>query len=155
LAVLLKRLQRFAKSQIQVVGLSATVGTSADIWGFFRPGNDVVTVRDDQAKPIDAFIRVIPSQQALVQLIDRLGATAKIKVLLFANSRRECDRLGAALRGSQSFPESVYVHHSSLVRDVRLDIEKRFQESPKAICVATSTLELGIDIGDIDVVMLY
>lgn len=155
LAVLLKRLQIFVGRPIQVVGLSATVATSSDIWDFFRPGNEVVTVRDDQTKPLDAFIRVVSSPQVLAQLLDQLAATTNMKVLLFANARRECDRLGVVLRGSKSFGENVFVHHSSLDRDARLDVEKRFQEASKAVCIATSTLELGIDIGDIDLVMLY
>ena len=49
----------------------------------------------------------------------------------------------------------MFVHHSSLDRNARLEVERAFQESRRAICIATSTLELGIDIGDIDLVMLY
>src|SRR5262249_32874099 len=86
---------------------------------------------------------------------DTLVAKRDAKLLLFANSRRECDRLAATLRGNTSLGENVFVHHSSLDRDVRLEVERKFQQSVRAICIATSTLELGIDIGDIDVVMLY
>jgi ATP-dependent Lhr-like helicase len=46
-------------------------------------------------------------------------------------------------------------HHSSLSRELRLDVETRMQKLPSAVCVATSTLELGIDIGDVDLVILY
>ena len=155
LAVLLRRLEAFTGTSCQVVGSSATIAEPTHIWRFFRPGQHVVTVRDEQTKPLDAFIREVPSDQALVDLIDGLSTGARVKILLFANARRECDRLGAILRGSTGFGTSVYVHHSSLDRQVRLDAERSFQLAPKAICVATSTLELGIDIGDIDLVALY
>jgi ATP-dependent Lhr-like helicase len=154
-ASLLKRLEAFTSNPCQVVGLSATVASAADIWQFFRPGHEVVPVRDEQSKPLDALIRDVPSDQALVELLNSLSLGAQAKVLLFANSRRECDRLGGALRGATGFGQNVFVHHSSLEREVRLNAERSFQEGTKGVCVATSTLELGIDIGDIDLVMLY
>lgn len=154
-ASLLKRLEALTGNPCQVVGLSATVATPADIWHFFRPGHDVATVRDDQSKPLDALIRDVPSDRALVELFNTLSHSAQPKVLLFANTRRECDRLGAILHGTTGFGQNVFVHHSSLERDVRLNSERRFQEGTKGVCVATSTLELGIDIGDIDLVVLF
>jgi len=155
LAVLLRRLQAFTARTCQVAGLSATVAEAEDIWRFFRPGRGAVNVRDEQSKALDALIRDVPTEQSVVDLFDRLSSEARVKVLLFANSRRECDRLGAALRGRTGFRDNVFVHHSSLDRAVRLETERRFQEEAKSVCVATSTLELGIDIGDIDLVVLY
>ena len=155
LAVLLRRLEAFVSRSFQVAGLSATVATPEDIWRFFRAGRGVVTIRDEQGKALDALIRDVPTEQSVIELFDLLSSEARVKILLFANSRRECDRLGAALRGRTGFGENVFVHHSSLDREVRLDTERRFQEETKSVCVATSTLELGIDIGDIDLVVLY
>lgn len=155
LAVLLKRLEHFVECSCQVAGLSATVATPSDIWDFFRPGRQVVSVTQAQTKPLDAHLRQFASEHALVTLIEQLIAPAPAKVLLFCNSRRECDRLAVALRSRSALAESVFVHHSSLDRDIRITTERRFQEGARAVCVATSTLELGIDIGDIDLVMLY
>lgn len=155
LAVLLGRLENVTADPCQVVGLSATVATPSDIWRFFRPGREVSTVLDEQSKPLDALIRDVPSDQELVRLVDGLAEGARAKILLFANARRECDRLGALLRGQTGFGDNVFVHHSSLDRGIRLNTERRFQEASSAICIATSTLELGIDIGDIDLVALY
>ncbi len=154
-AVLLKRLEAETGSVCQFVALSATVAEPKDIWLFFRPFQaEVVTVVDDQPRPIDAVLCDVATDQDLLSLVERLGSGSRGKFLLFANSRRECDRIGAVLRQSATFA-SVFVHHSSLDRAVRLEAERAFQEAHKAICVATSTLELGIDIGDIDLVMLY
>ena len=101
LAVLLRRLETFTGTACQVVGLSATVATATDIWRFFRPGQHVVTVRDEETKPLDAFIRDVASDGALVDLLDGLSTGDRVKILLFANARRECDRLGTVLRGTR------------------------------------------------------
>lgn len=155
LAILLKRLERLTQHACQVIGLSATVANPADIWQFFRPGHEVVTIVQPQNKPLDVHIREVPSDQALVNLVDRIGAGSRVKILLFANARRECDRLGAALRRNTDLADNVFVHHSSLDREIRCAAERHFQDAARAVCVATSTLELGIDIGDIDLVILY
>jgi ATP-dependent Lhr-like helicase len=76
-------------------------------------------------------------------------------VLVFVESRSECDAVATELSQTPGFQDSVFAHHSSLSRDVRESTESRFQELRSAVCVATTTLELGIDIGDIDVVVLW
>jgi ATP-dependent Lhr-like helicase len=155
LAILLKRLEARLGRQLQVAGLSATVATPEDIWAFFRPGQEYVCVRDERAKPLDYHLCEASTPDDVADLVNRLVEGRMAKVLLFANSRRECDALGAGLRGHTVFGDDIYVHHSSLDREERLLAEQKFQELPSALCVATSTLELGIDIGDIDVVLLY
>lgn len=155
LAVLLKRLESFNGCPIQVVGLSATVARASDIWQFFRPGHELVTIQDSLRKPLDYHIVLIQTGAELLQLVNTLAEGRKTKILLFTDSRRECDRLAATLRGATCLGPNIFVHHSSLSRDIRLETERAFQESASALCVATSTLELGIDIGDIDVIMLY
>jgi ATP-dependent Lhr-like helicase len=154
-AVLLKRLELHVGRPIQVVGLSATVADPGEIWAFYRPGRSQVTVRDVSGKPMDYQIRAAPTPGHLIDLLNALSEGRNTKVLLFTNSRRECDGLGAALRDQTTFADRVFVHHSSLDRDLRLQTEDAFLKSRSAVCIATSTLELGIDIGDIDLVMLY
>jgi ATP-dependent Lhr-like helicase len=154
-AVLLKRLEMSTGRPVQVTGLSATVADPSDIWAFFRPGRPHVTVRDDDTKPLDYQICEVQTQARLEALLNAVAEGRRAKVLLFTNSRRECDSLGAALRGQTAFGDKVFVHHSSLDRDVRLETEHAFVKASSAMCIATSTLELGIDIGDIDLVMLY
>lgn len=155
LAVLLKRLEAAVGRLLQVIGLSATVADADNIWHFFRPSNQPVVIRAEGAKPLDYRIAQLQNHRELSGLIDVLAEGRDTKILLFANSRRECDRLGVALRDNTILGSDVFIHHSSLARDARLEVEKRFQQASKAICIATSTLELGIDIGDIDLVILY
>ena len=83
-----------------------------------------------------------------------LTAGQRTKLLLFANARRECERLAGLLQeDSASLP--VFTHYSSLSPEVRVETEGAFAAAPSAICIATSTLELGIDIGDIDAILLW
>ena len=73
----------------------------------------------------------------------------------FADSRRECERLAGILQDDETLRHSVFAHYSSLSPEVRLDTERKYAVMRTAICVATSTLELGIDIGNIDAVLLW
>jgi ATP-dependent Lhr-like helicase len=90
-----------------------------------------------------------------LKLVRRLTADRPTKLLIFANSRKECERIVGAVSADAGLQAGVFAHYSSLSPDVRVAVEKRFAESRTAICVATSTLELGIDVGDIDAVLLW
>ena len=75
--------------------------------------------------------------------------------MAFCNTRAEVEAYAAAARRLGSpFGEAVCVHYSNLERTRRREIEQQFAQSEAAICFASSTLELGIDIGDIDVALL-
>jgi ATP-dependent Lhr-like helicase len=78
------------------------------------------------------------------------------KALVFVPSRRECDRLGNELRRYLAERREIWVesHHGSLSRVHRLRAEKEFQAQRDAVLVATNTLEVGVDIGDVDIVAL-
>lgn len=153
--ILIARLADFTARELQVVGMSATVAGPEDIWRFLRPGHAPHTVRDETAKPIDYATLTVQSEMDLVPRIDMLGREQPRKILVFTNSRRECDRLGSVLRGRTVYGNDILTHHSSVDGAIRVNSERRFLESRAAVCIATSTLELGVDIGDIDLVVLY
>lgn len=155
LAVLLKRLTQLLDQPLQVAGLSATVANPANVWRFFRPRDDSVIVESPESRPIDYRVDPVRTRDEFIDLVAALGATKGNKILVFANSRRECDSLASDLQNRTPFGRAVFVHHSSLDRDTRLQTEQAFKETRAAVCIATSTLELGIDIGDVDLVMLY
>lgn len=158
LAILLRRLEMRTGSALQVCCASATVSDGDEVHHFFRPkaGNSGrKAIRAGTAKPIKAVIRVVDDPDDLVRVIDVIGRENDRKVLLFANSRRECDRIAEMLDRRTSFGERVYVHYSSVSAEQRRRTEAAFLEERSAVCVATSTLELGIDIGNINLVVLY
>ncbi|MEW6441338.1 MAG: DEAD/DEAH box helicase [bacterium] len=84
----------------------------------------------------------------LRKIIERNRST-----LLFTNSRRMTEKLTRLLNESAS-GDRVYSHHGSLSREIRAVVEKRFKEGELAAVVATGSLELGIDIGTVDEVVL-
>ena len=92
--------------------------------------------------------------EELVVFIDDLVQRFGHRKLLFANSRSHCDRLFALLRQHGYLQQSTYLHYSNLKPRQRQEVERLFQRQAQALCIATSTLELGIDVGDVDAVVL-
>jgi ATP-dependent Lhr-like helicase len=150
-AIGIQRLQTWLGRDLQVVGLSATIGSTADVWRFFRPGHEVEDITDEGGRGLAAQLRLDVSISELAGLLQRVDDK---KVLVFANSRRDCDQIVDQLERSR-LRCPVFAHHSSLSREAREATEAGFEAAMAAVCVATSTLELGIDIGSIDLVVLY
>ena len=73
--------------------------------------------------------------------------------LLFANSRRLCEKLALAINEGEESP-LVFVHHGSLSREIRQTVEQRLRDGELRGVIATNSLELGIDIGALDEVVL-
>ena len=92
----------------------------------------------------------------LARLLLAGQGTEPLKALVFVSSRARCDKLAAdlasELRGRSSV--NVFSHHGSLAKRHREGVERALQGPTGGIVVATSTLELGIDIGDIELVVL-
>jgi len=137
---------------LQVVGASATVARPRELAARYLV--EPVIIEAGERRRVQArILRGIapPAVEAHLAQAVRDGFR---KVLLFVDSRAAVEELAAWLRQRPPFRGAVIAHHGSLSRRARLDAEARFQRAPVAICVATSTLELGIDIGDIDLVAL-
>jgi len=156
LSVLLRRLCRLLDRELQWVAISATVGELSFIKDFlFGSDKDAILFSFSAQRAIDAQIRHFEQESDISELVDRLISGRDAKLLIFANSRRDCERLSSILKQNESLRHCIFTHYSSLSTEVRLDTEHKFSSMRTAICVATSTLELGIDIGDIDAVILW
>ena len=150
LRVLLTRLSTLGNRDLRVVGASATVPgieRVAEFWG--RPGPPLRVVCEEGQRPgrLDLSCGSEPEIRSWLASRD-----APDKILLFANSRRRCDELFLSLQGASD--HVVLLHYSNLEAGERAGTEALLRTSDRVICVATSTLELGIDVGDIDVVGL-
>ncbi|MFC1971780.1 DEAD/DEAH box helicase [Chloroflexota bacterium] len=73
--------------------------------------------------------------------------------LLFANSRRLCEKLALKINSGELSP-IAYVHHGSLSREIRSEVERKLRDGELRAVIATNSLELGIDIGVLDEVVL-
>jgi ATP-dependent Lhr-like helicase len=161
LILLLERLKRLTKSPLQRLLLSATAAQPEKMAAWFQGSDEPFTVvqipggRDMQvtlehltAASGDEF----KQGQAVIDIIRPILQEHR-KVLLFANSRNECDWLYWKLH--DQLKVETFLHYSTLDKDYRETIERKFQQAQQALCIATSTLELGIDIGNIDAVVMY
>ena len=156
LSVLLQRLKAHTGAPLQWAALSATVGSPAAIRDFFFGTKEPVEFLAFPAtRSVDAHIDIIEKEADLLRLFEKLTDGSGGKLLVFVDSRKTCEHLCASLRKIPALKNSVFTHYSSLSKEERLDTEVAFQRMRTAVCVATSTLELGIDIGDIDAAVLW
>lgn len=157
LAYLLERLARRSAFALQKVALSATIADAEAVVRFFGFRPDAARVLAPvQRDLVPHLVHLKDEERDVVALLDDLhDAWGYRKVLLFANSRSRCDRLFALLGHEGRFRGRAELHYSNLKPKERRGVERRFRRRSHALCIATSTLELGIDIGDVDGVLLY
>jgi Lhr-like helicase len=108
----------------------------------------------------NSLAKLLPRTTAVDEVCELVWKTLESgearKALIFVPSRRECDLLGRELRRFLGAHREMCVdsHHGSLSREHRQRAEDDFQRHRDAVLVATNTLEVGVDIGDVDVVAL-
>ncbi|HEY2764155.1 MAG TPA: DEAD/DEAH box helicase [Pseudonocardiaceae bacterium] len=150
LLCVLERLSRVAGRPLQRVGLSATVGNPGELlsWlqgaGVGRPA-EVIAPAAPAGSSVDVTVDHVGTIENAATVISALHRGAKR--LVFVDSRRRAEELGAALRAREV---ETYLSHSSLSATERRRSEAAFAEGRDCVIVATSTLELGIDVGDLD-----
>lgn len=158
--------------EFQRIALSATVKpletVAAFVGGYTRRGADhyekrpVEIVRSADKRRYEIDVRF--PQDAREHLVDaswwpvlveafREIIKAHRSTLLFVNSRRTAEKVARLINEGEP-RELAYAHHGSLSREIRLAVEQRLKEGELRAIVATSSLELGIDIGDLDRVIL-
>jgi ATP-dependent Lhr-like helicase len=150
---------RSLRDAFQLVGMTATLD---DMQGVARLwlGNNPEVISSGTAREIDLDLLACaenddPSPEQARVLADWINRTRAEKVLVFANSRNGAHALAAHLhRELEGSRWPVHLHFGSLAASQREIVEQRMRTERYGICVATSTLEIGIDIGDIDAVVL-
>lgn len=148
----LERIQRISGKPIQRIGLSATVGNPQQILDWLQgsghsQGKPSVVVSEEaaQASDVEVVLDYVGSIDNAAQVISKLHRGEKR--LAFCVSRSDCEELAYALRARGV---TAFVSHASLSADERRLSEQAFAEGRDCVIVATSTLELGIDVGDLD-----
>lgn len=144
----IERLAPMSKNDVQRIGLSATVGNPVEILAWLRGTSKREGVIIDPPKPKasrDLHVGLYTSVGDLSQQAS--GRAAGKKSLFFCQSRALTETVADRMRGTGI---DVFVHHSSVALDERRAAEERFHQGTNACIVCTSTLELGIDVGDLD-----
>ena len=166
LAIGLERLQDLA-GPIQRIGLSATVGDPDDVGQFLTGGrpceireidvgsNIDVTVREpeitDEDERLAGELMTEPDTASHVRLIRTLVAEHE-STLIFVNTRQTAEALGSRFT---ELDLPIGVHHGSLSKEARIDVEDRFKAGDLEGLLCTSSMELGIDVGRVDHVIQY
>ena len=168
LTLALERLKQLC-GDFQLIMLSATVAEPENVANFFSGGKPVKIIKADTVKkteikvinpkPIPGDKKIgekifLPTETAarlrtIMELIEKSRST-----LTFTNTREFAEILASRIKSlNKDFP--VEIHHSSLSKDVRIKAEKEFKQEKLKSIIATSSLQLGIDIGSVDQVIQY
>ncbi|WP_339101866.1 DEAD/DEAH box helicase [Pseudomonas sp. G166] len=161
LALSLERLQALCAEPLMRIGLSATQKPIEAVSRFLvGQGRPCEIVDIGHARPRDLDIEVPPVPLSAVMANDvwelvynRLAELAREHrtTLVFVNTRRLAERLSRHL-SERLGKDAVAAHHGSLAKEFRLDAEQRLKRGQLQVLIATASLELGIDIGDVDLV---
>src|SRR5580658_2389641 len=163
LALSLERLESLCYQPPVRIGLSATQKPIEEVAHFLTgSGRESPVIVDiGHKRTLDLGIEVPPmplgpvaSNELWDAIYDRLVALVSEhrSTLVFVNTRRMAERLCHEL-GTRMGEENVAAHHGSLSRKLRLAAEKKLKEGQVRVLVATASLELGIDIGTVDLVV--
>ena len=166
LALTLERLAHVAGHPLQRIGLSATQKPVEEVARFLvgttnldeNDNPNCIIIDEGHSRPLDLQLELTDSPLEAVmsgemreELYDRLAALIKEHktTLVFVNTRREAERTAHYL-GKRLDEGCIMAHHGSLSKDARLEAERRLKEGSLSALVATASLELGIDIGHVD-----
>ncbi|MBL8298218.1 MAG: DEAD/DEAH box helicase [Rhodanobacteraceae bacterium] len=166
LALSLERLQALCEQPLVRIGLSATQKPIGAVARFLVGAGDGIALPDCEivdigyGKQRDLALELPPTPLAAVmskdqweQVYDRVAelVRAHSTTLVFVNTRRMAERAARHL-GERLGKDVVAAHHGSLARELRLDAEQRLKRGELRVLVATASLELGLDIGDVNLV---
>ncbi|MFC7018925.1 MULTISPECIES: DEAD/DEAH box helicase [Haloarcula] len=162
----LERLAELA-GEFQRIGLSATVGDPKAVGQFLTGGSACAIVEIDIGSRLDVEVvrpavterdeqlskKLVTDAETAshVRYIDDLIA-AHDSVLLFVNTRQTAEALGSRFK---ELGTDLGVHHGSLSKEARIDVEDRFKAGELDALLCTSSMELGIDVGHVDHVVQY
>lgn len=170
LSIGLERLREILGREFQRIGLSATVGDAGLVGRFLvGEGRPVRVLRTIEPKDIEVAVES-PSagagdEKSAQELMISAAGVARIRrilelvdahrsTLIFTNTREHAEALSSRILALQ--PQvKIGVHHGSLSKEVRMETETELKEGRLRAVVCTSSLELGIDVGDVDFVVQY
>jgi ATP-dependent Lhr-like helicase len=157
----LERLDALCGKRCLRIGLSATQKPIDEIGRFLTGGKPCAIVETGSRRALDVAIEVprdelsaIASKEQREEMHDRVAQLVleHKTTLVFVNTRRQVERVSHAL-GQRLGEDQVVAHHGSLSRQVRLAAEEKLKRGQVRCAVATASLELGIDVGAVELVV--
>ncbi|MCW3999935.1 MAG: DEAD/DEAH box helicase [Candidatus Bathyarchaeota archaeon] len=169
LSLALERLRLVTGREFQRIGLSATIGNPQEVAGYLAGSRRPVLLVEasaeksyrysvEQPLPVEADFELAGKLESSPEAAARIRRMLELvdshrSTLLFVNSRTVAEVLGYKL--SQLGRGDIAVHHGSISKEERIAIEDAFKEGQLKAIICTSTLELGIDVGQVDLVLQY
>ena len=157
LSLSVERLEFNSKLPLTKIGLSATVGNFEEA-GKFVVGTKrkCEIIRDTSVRKYDVDVKYVDGTisdvaEKIIEHVSELNLNSP--VLLFTNTRGESEFLASILKEKSTI--SIELHHGSLSKEVREETEQNLREGKRGIVVCTSSLELGLDIGSVELVIHY
>ncbi len=144
----LERLDEIA--DFQRIGITATVADEQEAAKLLFGERPYAICESGKNRPMDVTVEYTTSHEKRLERLKTL--TEKNRSLLFVNTRSTAEELGASL---VKMGAPIGIHHGSLAKDVRLSTEDQFKSGKLNSILCTSSLELGIDIGDVSLSMQY
>lgn len=159
----LERLREVAQRQFQRIGLSATVGDPQEVANYLGRNVQIIDATEQKDLIVQVEYPLEEDTELATQLHTNLETAARIKriqellsehnsVLVFVNTREMAEILSSRFN---IISENIDVHHSSLSKYMRIETEKKFKTQELKSIICTSSMELGIDVGSVDLVIQY
>ena len=157
LTVSLEHLQSISSHNVVRIGLSATIGNLKEAANFISgTGRKCSILVDNTIRKYDIDVKHLKgSISNVAKFVLKYLNDNKIcgSILLFTNTRDEAEYIGTTIRNQNDIP--IEVHHGSLSRETREETEAKLRKGLTGIVVCTSSLELGLDIGSVELVIHY
>ncbi len=157
LTVSLEHLQSISSHNVVRIGLSATIGNLKEAANFISgTGRKCSILVDNTIRKYDIDVKHLKgSISNVAKFVIKYLNDNKIcgSILLFTNTRDEAEYIGTTIRNQNDIP--IEVHHGSLSRETREETETKLRKGLTGIVVCTSSLELGLDIGSVELVIHY
>ncbi|MFB5647326.1 MAG: DEAD/DEAH box helicase, partial [Candidatus Nitrosomaritimum yanchengensis] len=157
LSLSIERLQLNSQFPLTKIGLSATVGNFEEAAKFVvGTKRKCEIIRDSSVREYDVEVKYVEGTisdvaEKIIEYVKDLDLNSPI--LLFTNTRGEAEFMASILKEKSSI--NIELHHGSLSKEVREDTETSLREGKRGIVVCTSSLELGLDIGSVELVIHY
>ncbi len=148
LQILLRRLRREVGIKFNVCAMSATIGKPERTAARFMPSPNIVESKGGRG----IEYHITPTLEDSLIWARQNNCS---KILVFCNSPKDAETIASNTLKYYFPADSVRVHHGKLEKEMRKETEAFLREAKTAVCACTSTLEVGVDIGDVDLVILY
>ncbi|MCP2621182.1 DEAD/DEAH box helicase, partial [Candidatus Aminicenantes bacterium AC-334-E05] len=150
LRILIERVKALKREKFNIYLLSATIANPYQMGRRYCEEFEVIEA------PWKRIINysLIPLDDQMKSILEEIYEKRFAKILFFCNTRKETENIAFLFKKYWSYPDRVFTHHANLSKKERELTEKEMNQGKIGLCVSTMTLELGIDIGDVDAVFL-